>query len=114
MDLPTNRKWLLAESLTVTRLALNAHTDSNIPKHGIAALKKRYMQVVRSATGCFSVDKIGKYYTDMDALSAAEALPWDQLIAIERLRYLGRLFQFAPNGLPYLNRPILLPTHGTR
>ena len=62
-------------------------------------LRNKYMHIVRSAAGCISVPKIGNIFSDAEALSIAEALPWEQLVAIERLRYACRLLQHAPQCL---------------
>ena len=84
LQLPFTRKWLLAESLTITRLAYNAHTDAFLNISGTNIFRNRYMHIVRTAAGCISVPKIGKICSDAEALSIAEALPWEQFVAIER------------------------------
>ena len=99
LQLPFTRKWLLAESLTITRLAYTAHTDAFLNISGTNLLRSKYMHIVRTAAGCIPVPEMGKNVSDAEALSIAEALPWEQLVAIERLRYAGRLLQHAPQCL---------------
>ena len=97
--LPVPRKWIFSESLCVTRLAYNLYTDSRMPKNAYASIARRYMTIVRSTSRCHSIAAEQKFFSDNEALAASLALPWNQVMALARLRYLARAMQSAPDVL---------------
>ena len=65
----------------------------------MAELSKRYLYVARCTSQSHSNAKLGRFYSDDEALAAVCALPWQEHISIARLLYLGRMVANGPDIL---------------